>query len=36
MLDGKELRPKTITHIMKRADVEVAEGSISDLLIFAD
>jgi len=36
MLDGKELKPKTITHITKGVDVEVAEGSISDLLIIAD
>jgi hypothetical protein len=36
VLDGKELKPKTIIHITKGVDVEVAEGSISDLLIIAD
>ncbi|CZR53612.1 uncharacterized protein PAC_03492 [Phialocephala subalpina] len=36
MLDGKELKPKTIIHITKGVDIEVAKGSISDLLIIAD
>jgi hypothetical protein len=36
MLDGIELKPKTITHITKGVEIKVAEGSISDLLILAD
>jgi hypothetical protein len=36
MLDGEELKPKTITHITKGVEVKVADGSISDLLILAD
>jgi hypothetical protein len=36
MLDGKELKPKTITHITKGVEVKIVEGSISDLFIVTD
>jgi hypothetical protein len=36
MLDGEELKPKTITYITKRVEVKVAGGSVLDLLILAD
>ena len=36
MLDGEELKAKTITRITKEVDIKVAEGSISDLLIIAN
>jgi hypothetical protein len=36
MLDGEELKPKTITNITKGVEVKVVEGSISDLFIIAN
>jgi hypothetical protein len=36
MLDGEELKPKTITYITKGVEVKVAGRSILDLLILAD
>ena len=33
MLNGVELKPKTITHITKGVEITVVDGSISDLLI---
>jgi hypothetical protein len=36
MLDGKELKPKTITYITKGVEIKVVEGSISDLFVITD
>jgi hypothetical protein len=36
MLDGKELKPKTITYITKGVEVKVVKGSISDLFVITD
>jgi hypothetical protein len=34
MLNKKELKLKTITYIIKRANIKVIKGLISDLFIF--
>jgi hypothetical protein len=36
LLDGRELKPKTITYITKVVEIKVADGSIVDLLLMAD
>jgi len=36
MLDGVELKPKTIAYITKGVEVKVVKGSISDLFIITD
>jgi hypothetical protein len=36
VLNKKELKPKTITHITKEINIKIAEKSISDLLIIAN
>jgi hypothetical protein len=36
MLDGEELKLKTITYITKGTEVKVAGGSVLDLLILVD
>jgi hypothetical protein len=36
MLDKKELKPKTITYIIKDVKVKIVKGLITDLFIIAN